>query len=122
MKFFLPIRASSDDFRWREYRYATGAVFLQGIIGAISIIWYWRILPPKIPLWYSKPWGGERLASPYFLALPIVSAITVYLINTLIVSRHVSEHPLFARALFLVSTLVSLLSVGIVVKIITLIT
>ena len=61
-----------------EYRWATNAVWTQFIVGGTVIAWFWKTLPPQVPLWYSKPWGDERLASPWFLFLPLLSSIIVY--------------------------------------------
>lgn len=104
-----------------EYLWATYAVLLQLIIGGIIIVWYWRTLPPQVPLWYSKPWGDERLASPWLLFLPLLSSVIVYGINLTAVIRFASNHPMFARVLLLTSVLISLLSGITVVRIVTLV-
>lgn len=128
MKFTFPSKSAGDMFRsvsflrgTREYRLASKAVIGQLVIGTAFILWYWRYLPPEIPLWYSKPWGDERLASPFFLFLPLLTAVFFYMINIITVSRHANEHPIFARVLFLVSALVSITSAIIVIRIVTLI-
>ncbi len=128
MKFTLPSKSASDMLQTisslrgtREYRLASIAVMGQFVIGTMFILWYWRFLPPQVPLWYSQPWGEERLTSPFFLFLPLLSAAFFYIINIITVSRHVQDHPIFARVLFLTSALVSFLSVIIVVRIVTLI-
>ncbi len=104
-----------------EYRWATNAVVSQFLIGSAVIAWYWRSLPPQVPLWYSKPWGDERLASPWFLFLPLVSAVVIYLVNLTAVVRFADNHPMFARVLLLTSILISILSGFMVIRIVTLI-
>jgi len=128
MKFTLPIQKADSllaglrykDATW-ENRAAKIAVISQGVIGGIMLAWGWRLLPPKIPLWYSKPWGEERLVSPFFLLLPVLTAVTVYLINHAMVAKFAHDHPMFARVLSLTSLLVSFLSAIIVIRIVTLI-
>ncbi len=104
-----------------EYRWATCAVWVQLIIGGIVLAWYWRNLPPQVPLWYSRPWGNERLASPWSLLLPLLSSVIVYSINLAAIVRFTGDHPVFTRVLLLTSVLISVLSGIIVVRIITLI-
>jgi len=104
-----------------EYRLATIAVFTQLIIGAAALLWYWRFLPPKIPLWYSRPWGEERLTSPFFLLLPLFNSLVVYGLNQIIIVTSVHEHPMFVRVLYLTSLLISILGAIIVIRIVTLV-
>lgn len=104
-----------------EYRWATNAVWTQMIVGSMVIAWFWRSLPAQVPLWYSRPWGDERLASPWFLFLPLVSSIIVYVVNLTAVVRFAGSHPMFARVLLLTSMLISLLSGIMVIRIVTLV-
>jgi len=128
MKFTLPIQKADGlleslrytDTTW-EQRLARVAVIAQAVIGASALGLAWRLLPPKIPIWYSKPWGEERLASPFFLTIPILTAIVVYMVNRSMVARSAKDHPMFARVLSLTSLLISVISTIIVVRIITLI-
>lgn len=41
-------------------------------------------LPPVIPLWFTKPWGSERLADPNYLWLFPLLIFTFLFINNLI--------------------------------------
>lgn len=47
------------------------------------LVVYWRSLPPEVPLWYSRPWGQEQLASPYWLWLVPILILSVTGITTL---------------------------------------
>lgn len=50
------------------------------VTGSI-MIWFWKRLPPLVPLFYSLPWGEEQLVPPYFLTLLLlILIINVYLI------------------------------------------
>lgn len=105
----------------REYQWAKYAVIAQAVIGTLGIALFWRVLPPKVPLWYSKPWGEERLASPFLLILPLVTAVMIYFGNLILISKSATEHPMFARILLLSSVVVSMLAVMIVMRIVLLI-
>ena len=105
----------------REYSLAKYAVIVQAIIGTLSIALFWKVLPPKVPLWYSKPWGEERLASPFFLILPLATAALIYFGNLILISRSATEHPMFARILLLSSVVVSMLALMIVLRVVLLI-
>ncbi len=129
MKFTFPTAPVPSQFlsgigplrRTWEYRLASAAAASQLIIGGIAVLWSWRHLPPAVPLWYSRPWGEDRLTSPWMLMLPLGMAIIVYAINVAIVVKRSADHPMFARALFLTSILVSCLSAFLVIRIVTLV-
>lgn len=127
MKFVLPIETRSvlegvATLRGtREYRMAKSSALIQFVIGNLVIGWYWRVLPPLVPIWYSTPWGADRLASPYFLFLPPILALGIFGLNNKVIATFGVNHPLFARILYLVSSLVSALSLIIVVRIVTLV-
>ncbi|MBI2008514.1 hypothetical protein HYS82_02550 [Candidatus Amesbacteria bacterium] len=45
------------------------------VSGGLLAIFFAR-LPPQVPLWYSRPWGEEQLASPAILwSIPAVIII-----------------------------------------------
>ena len=129
MKFTFPTPPEPSHFflgmgtlrRTWEYRLAYVAVIAQIVIGGLAILLYWKHLPPAVPLWYSKPWGEDRLASPWLLLLPMGIAIIVYAANMAIVVKNSAEHPMFARVLFLTSVLISCLSAFLVIRIVTLV-
>lgn len=104
-----------------EYRAASIATLIQLIIGALTLLIFWRHLPPKVPLWYSMPWGEDRLTSPWMLFLPILVSLVVYAGNIIAVVRLSADHPMFARVLFLTSLLVSILSLILVIRVVTLV-
>ena len=103
------------------YKLATIANLVQSVVGTSAVLWYWSRLPTKVPLWFSKPWGEERLTYPALLLIPILVSVFVYIGNILVANKFTLEHPLFTRVLFLASTVVSLMSVYIVLRILLLI-
>ena len=105
----------------REFQWAKRAVIIQFLIGGVVLMMYWKTIPPSIPLWYSRPWGEDRLASPYFLILPLLSAGLIYFINLTIISKVSKDHPMFARILLLTSVATSLIAVMIVTRVVLLV-
>ena len=75
-------------------------------------------LPPQVPLFYSLPWGEERLVSPTMLwVLPGASA-AVLLVN--LVGSHLLRELVLTRILSLTAFLVGVLSLITLVKILLL--
>lgn len=76
-------------------------------------------LPPKVPLFYGRPYGGEQLAPQYFLVIPPIAAIVIALINSTIIVFLKSD---FLQKVLLVTVYtITLLSTITVLKIISLV-
>ncbi len=101
---------------------STKFIFFFFAASLAAIIWRWRILPPLVPLWYSRPWGAAQLAQPVWLFILPLGALCIYLINLLISIYLMSEYLIFTQILFLSSFLINLLSFIAVVKILFLVT
>jgi len=69
-------------------------IFLLAQLGLI--LFFWRKLPPEVPLFYSRPWGKEQLASPWLLFVLPVLTLVVSLLNftflTLVKKRLVEKN------------------------------
>ena len=117
------IRGSWDAIRTNWFISLTHKFILGLFFLSIAILlWRWRMLPPMVPLWYSRPWGTDQLASPYWLLVLPVSSVLLYGINFLIGMYVTAEYLIFTQMLFLSSLVVSLLSFIALVKILFLIT
>lgn len=92
------------------------------VISLGFIAWRWRSLPPSIPLWYSRPWGIDQLANPFFILILPLGSLVFYGINTLISVYFTAEYLIFTQILFLTSLLVNFLSFVALIKILFLIT
>ena len=67
-------------------------------------------LPKEIPLFYSKAWGREQLARPYFLFLPLLlSALFIFLNSYL--SRKLRESTFLKKVLILGSGVATILAI-----------
>lgn len=86
------------------------------------LLWRWRMLPPLVPLWYSRPWGTDQLASPYWLLILPMASLILYAINFLVSMYVTAEYLIFTQMLFLSSLVVSTLSFIALIKILFLIT
>ncbi len=130
MKIQFPINLKRTDFleaaptlrsTW-TFKLSSVAILLHITVTSLVMIVFWQKLPPQVPLWYSRPWGTERLVPPLYLLIPIAASIFIYAINIFVANKFATDHPMFARVLFLSSALVSAISTIILVRIITLIT
>jgi hypothetical protein len=91
------------------------------ILSAGFLVWRFPALPPEVPLWFSRPWGADQLASPYWLVLLPVSSLVWYGIDLAIGMYITTEYLIFTQMLFLSSLIVSLLSFITIIKILFLV-
>ena len=71
---------------------------------AVLLISY-NSLPAQVPLWYSKPWGTDRLAEPLWLFLLPGASCIWHIINSFLSIHITKEHLVFSQILFLSSLL-----------------
>lgn len=96
-------------------------VFALFILSVGLLVWRFPLLPPAVPLWFSRPWGEDQLASPYWLLVLPASSIVWYGIDLLIGIYLTSEYLIFTQMLFLSSLIVSILSFITLIKILFLV-
>lgn len=51
------------------------------ITDGIALFWKRNLLPEKVPLFYSRPWGEEQLAGREWLLLIPALSLVIFLIN-----------------------------------------
>jgi len=91
-------------------RWSSRITMLLLCCSVLVILFSWNKLPTEIPLWYSKPWGQNRLADPLWLFLLPSASLFWYLINSFL-SVHISKnHLVFSQILYLSSLLGSIFS------------
>lgn len=96
---------------WRKLKtnaYERAAVklsfFFLGTLILIDLIFFWR-LPPKIPLFYSRPWGEAQLASPLFLFLLTGTVMALVLMNLLVTAIVYNKERLLSQILLWINVL-----------------
>lgn len=88
------------------------------LILTVIIFALFKFLPPKLPLFYSLPWGEEQLATPQqFLMIP-ASISLIALLNLIIAWQLHPQQSFFKKALFLSSAVVGIISTVTFIKII----
>lgn len=97
-------------------------VFLLILCSLIILAVRWSSLPPLVPLWYSRPWGIDQLAPPFWLFLLPVSGLLIHALNFLITIYVTIEYLTFTQMLFLASLIVNILSFVTLIKILFLVT
>lgn len=100
----------------------TRSVFGLTVLSLVIFLARYSILPPEVPLWYSKPWGQEQLAHPLWLLVLPAGGLIWYLVDLTIATYITHEYLIFTQVLFLSSFLVSLLSTFSLVRILFLVT
>lgn len=102
-------------------RIATVSFFLFFLtIGAVALFWL-RSLPPQVPLFYSRPWGEEELASPPLLFLPPFAAITFFVANYLWATTFAKNNEFLAKILIYGGTFTTVLAAITILRILFLI-
>lgn len=70
------------------------------------ILIFFRHLPPKLPLFYSLPWGDEQLANhQQFLIIP--ASIALIALLNLIISWQLHPSQVFFKKILLTSSLLN---------------
>ena len=95
-------------FKLRITRLALMSVFIMLVIQIGFIIIRWHTFPPKIPLFFSLPWGEEQLAdSKYLFLFPILS-IGIVMINTILSTILHHKEPVLS-SVFTIATVSTIL-------------
>ena len=96
-------------------------VLVSFLLSVGLLVWRFPLLPPKVPLWFSHPWGEDQLASPYWLILLPVSSLLWYGIDLVIGVYITTEYLIFTQMVFLSALIVSILSCITLIKILFLV-
>lgn len=97
-------------------------VLVINIFSLLYILLRFPKLPPLVPLWYSRPWGADQLASPLWLFILPLGSMVWYVVNVAISVYLAKEYLVFTQMMFLSSLLVSFMSFVTLLKILSLIT
>lgn len=87
----------------------------------VLIIWFYKDLPPEIPLYFSRPWGADWLTSTSSIfILPLLSLITL-LVNYFLALFYHQKKLILSQLLVIFSFIISLFTTVSVLKIISLV-
>lgn len=91
------------------------------LVSTLLLLWRYGSLPPLVPLWYSKPWGTDRLAHPLWLILLPAASLLILLINTYASRTLTRDMLIFSQILAATALLVAILSLVTLTKILFLV-
>ena len=117
---------SPDDSRFRSFmsdstvRYALMGVFIILAVEGGTYSFVRESLPPQVPLFYSLPWGAERLAPPEFLLILPASTLAITVVNGILALWWYFAEKLVSRLLVLASFIVGLLGLYTFIRIVLL--
>ena len=87
----------------------------------IFILFFYRSLPPFVPVFNQLPWGEERLGTPISIFIPILTAFLIFFLNLITSALIYKKIPLVSRMLAGTSLLITALTFLFVIKIVILI-
>ena len=78
-------------------------------------------LPPLLPIFNQLPWGQSRLSITSGIFIPIILALSIFIINLLLAAVNYEKYPLLARLFAITTCLIAFLTMLFVIRTITLI-
>ncbi len=103
-------------------RYSLLACFLLLGVQGVFLALKWQNLPPRVPLFYSLPWGDQQLAQkPYLFLLP-GATLAALVINIVLAILFLDREVLLSQILLWSSCLLALIATIGLVHIVLLIT
>jgi len=92
------------------------------IVQLAILAFFWRKLPPQVPLFYSRSWGKEQLVSPIALLVLPAASLMITLANLATVSLMPGEERLASQLLVIFATVFNFLCLVTLFKIVILVT
>ena len=87
----------------------------------LTLLFFYRLLPPLVPVYNQLPWGTERLGGRFELFIPFFIAAALILINIILMKLWYSKSPLLSRILGVTTLLINILAIIFSMRIIQLI-
>lgn len=103
-EFFKDIK--SDKLTFRVF----SLTFIFILIPLPYILFYYRNLPPYLPVFNQLPWGIPRLAPPWGVFFPTLISLCILIANLIFSSFLYKKTPLVSRMLAVISFIVALLT------------
>lgn len=82
--------------------------FIFIVLTVVAILFFYRSLPPFIPLYNQLPWGESRLGGKIAIFTPVLIGLSIVIINSVLVSVLYLKIPLVCRILSVTSLLISI--------------
>lgn len=92
------------------------------LIMTILIVMYLSQLPPKLPFFYSRPWGEEQLVKPIYLFMLPISALFWYVSSILLIHVQTYQYRVFAQILLIAQAILSIAMIYVLIRIMLLVT
>jgi hypothetical protein len=116
MNGFISYVTSDKIIKWGVFLSACLVGLMLAFLG-----FFYRLLPPYVPVYNQMPWGIERLGGRLELFLPILLALGVLILNVILSRLWYEKLPLLSRMLSVTTFLINLLTFIFIVRIILLI-
>lgn len=92
--------------------------FIFSVMLALVIIFFLSLLPPKLPLFYSLPWGEGQLATHQQILIIPASISLITLLNLFVSWQLHPSQSFFKRILLLSSIIITLILCTTLIKIV----
>ncbi|OGD86315.1 hypothetical protein A2Z23_00140 [Candidatus Curtissbacteria bacterium RBG_16_39_7] len=101
-KTYQNLKDATGENKTLRLSFAVGSFFF--LLGTLLLLLKFQSLPPQIPLFYSKPWGEERIPEKIWLWLiPFISFLIISF-NFLIIPVFIKKERFLVIILSLTST------------------
>lgn len=90
-------------------------------LSGIFLALFWSRIPPQVPLFYSRTWGEQQLASKTELLLLPSLTFSIFLFHFFLALKFFSKEPLLVRILMVASAVLAFAFVYTLFRIVTLI-
>lgn len=106
-----------SQFKNELYFYLASLPLGLSLLLTFFILIFFQFLPPKLPLFYSLPWGNAQLANhQQFLIIP-ATIVLIDLVNLLLIWHLHPSQRFFKNILILASLIITLIFLTTVIKI-----
>ena len=106
-----------ENYNYRLLRFTLTLMLFQ----IITLIWFYPRLPPQVPLFFSRPWGSQWLASPSSLFFLPAYTLLTFLLNYSLALYYHQKKPFLAKLLVTSVPILAVFSTIAVLKIINLV-
>ena len=106
-----------ENYNYRLLRFTLTLMLFQ----IITLIWFYPRLPPQVPLFFSRPWGSQLLASSSSLFFLPAYTLLTFLLNYSLALYYHQKKPFLAKLLVTSVPILAVFSTIAVLKIINLV-